>query len=159
MGHIAAGLMPDYNAMMGFKKIPTWASKMASRCKTRLTMFFYVDLGNDVRLQGMWQSDFALLLWQKFSDLTFPTLAMYRPKVVNSNHHHYTRVSQSCGPCWGADSRVNETGRSSPGSPFMSFSECLTFMFFCFLFSLHHMTVWSTNKFSPWRWPQLLTQR
>ena len=47
-------------------------------------MFFYVDLGNDVCLQGMWQSDFALLLWQQFSDSTFPTLAMYNPNPYNT---------------------------------------------------------------------------
>ena len=41
------------------------------------------------------------------------------------------------------------------------FFKCLTFMGLggggC-LFP-HHMTVWSTNMFSPWRWPQLPTWR
>ena len=56
-------------------------------------MFFYVHLGNDVRLQGMWQSDFALLLWQQFSDLTFPTLAKYNPTPILLAHR---RISLYC---------------------------------------------------------------
>ena len=70
-------------------------------------MFFYVDLGNDVRLQGMWQSDFALLLWQQFSDLTFPTLAMFTPNpyttcsqkdfiILQFSHLLFLGVDDSC---------------------------------------------------------------
>ena len=37
---------------------------------------------------------------------------------------------------------------------FYEFFECLTFISFCFVFCFfpQHMTVWSTNMFSPWRW-------
>ena len=48
MGQIDAALMPDYNAMMGFKKLPKPASKMASRCKTRLTSWRHDMTSHDV---------------------------------------------------------------------------------------------------------------
>ena len=48
MGQIDAGPMPDYNVMMGFKKLPTRASKMASRCKTRLTSLRHDMTSHDV---------------------------------------------------------------------------------------------------------------